>query len=109
MAFTPTGGSSGGVADASLDAYLEMFPTRATQAGNHAFDRQLEDFSAEKLERWTSFNRAERDRLAKVLNALIYRSTIVSMPKRCSPRWSASCMSKRCCGGRNVIRFTGRR
>jgi len=37
----------GGVADAYLDAYLAMFPTRATQAGNHAFDNKLEDFSAE--------------------------------------------------------------
>jgi len=42
----------GGVADAYLSAYLEMFPTRATQAGNHAFDSKLEDFSTEKLARW---------------------------------------------------------
>ena len=39
----------GGVADAYLSEYLEMFPTRATQAGNHAFDSKLEDFSTEKL------------------------------------------------------------
>jgi len=32
----------GGVADAYLSAYLEMFPTRATQAGNHALDSTLE-------------------------------------------------------------------
>jgi hypothetical protein len=29
-----------------------MFPTRATQAGNHALDSKLEDFSTEKLARW---------------------------------------------------------
>jgi len=28
-----------------------MFPTRATQAGNHALDSTLEDFSTEKLAR----------------------------------------------------------
>jgi len=27
-------------------------PTRATQAGNHALDSTLEDFSTEKLARW---------------------------------------------------------
>ena len=50
-AFAAAPGAWGGVADAYLSAYLEMFPTRATQAGNHAFDNKLEDFSAEKLAR----------------------------------------------------------
>ncbi len=68
MVLAATAKAAGGVADAYLDAYLEMFPTRATQAGKHAFDRKLEDFSAEKLERWVSFNRAERDRLTKLLD-----------------------------------------
>ena len=62
-------GACGGVADAYLSAYLEMFPTRATQAGNHAFDSKLEDFSTEKLARWVEFNEAERDRLTKLINA----------------------------------------
>src|SRR5437867_13098018 len=59
----------GGVADAYLSAYLEMFPTRATQAGNHAFDSKLEDFSKEKLARWGEVNQAERGRLTKVTSA----------------------------------------
>ena len=59
--------SLGGVADAYLSAYLEMFPTRATQAGDHYFDRKLEDFSAERLQRWVERNRAERDRLTTLL------------------------------------------
>src|SRR5205823_14000908 len=59
----------GGVADAYLSAYLEMFPTRATQAGNHAFDSQPEDFSTEKLARWVEVNQAERDRLTKRTSA----------------------------------------
>jgi hypothetical protein len=52
-----------------LDAYLGMFPTRATQAGNHAFDGRLEDFSTEQLARWVDRNRAERSRLTKRLSA----------------------------------------
>src|SRR4029434_7061954 len=59
----------GGVADAYLNAYFEMFPTRATQAGNHALDNKLEDFSTEKLARWVEVNQAERDRLMKLLTA----------------------------------------
>ena len=58
----------GGVADAYLNAYLEMFPTRATQAGNHAFDSKLEDFSTKKLARWVEVNQAERDRLTKLIS-----------------------------------------
>ena len=57
----------GGVADDYLDAYLAMFPTRATQAGNHGFDNKLEDFSAERLQRWIQFNESERDRLTNLL------------------------------------------
>src|SRR5215218_3918372 len=62
-------GAWGGVADGYLSAYLEMFPSRATQAGNHAFDSKLEDFSTEKLAHWVDVNQAERDRLTKLLNA----------------------------------------
>jgi Bacterial protein of unknown function (DUF885) len=58
----------GGVADGYLDAYFGMFPTRATQAGNHAFDARLEDFSPEQFQRWVDFNLAERGRLTKLLN-----------------------------------------
>src|SRR4029453_774706 len=68
-AFALTQSAWGGVADAYLSAYLEMFPTRATQAGNHAFDSKLENFSAEKLARWVEINQAERDRLTKLISA----------------------------------------
>lgn len=60
---------SAGIADHYLHAYLEMFPTRATQAGDHTFDDKLEDFSADRLARWIEFNRAEQDRLTKLLSA----------------------------------------
>ena len=69
LMFAATNSSLGGVADAYLDAYLGMFPTRATQAGHHAFDSKLEDFSAEQLERWVAFNRSERSRLTNLLLA----------------------------------------
>ena len=68
-AFAATQSALGGVADDYLNAYLEMFPTRATQAGNHAFDSKLEDFSTEKLARWVEVNQAERDRLTKLISA----------------------------------------
>ncbi len=67
IAFGATQRAAAGVAEEYLSAYLAMFPTRATQAGNHEFDRKLEDFSPENLERWVAFNRSERDRLTKLL------------------------------------------
>jgi Bacterial protein of unknown function (DUF885) len=67
VAFTATQSLLGGVADSYLEAYLEMFPTRATQSGNHAFDNKLEDFSTERLQRWIDFNQSERGRLTKLL------------------------------------------
>jgi Bacterial protein of unknown function (DUF885) len=67
IAFAAMQSVLGGVADSYLDAYLEMFPTRATQAGNHAFDAKLEDFSEPRLQRWVDFNQSERSRLTKLL------------------------------------------
>jgi len=69
VAIAATPNALGGVADAYLDAYFAMFPTRATQAGNHGFDNKLEDFSTKQLERWVGFNQSERGRLTKLLNA----------------------------------------
>lgn len=54
-----------GSAVSVADAYLDMFLTRASLAGNHSYDRKLEDFSPEKLVRWVVVNEAERDRLTK--------------------------------------------
>lgn len=65
--FAAMANARGGVADGYLDAYFGMFPTRATQAGNHAFDGKLEDFSQERLKRWVEFNKEERGRLTKLL------------------------------------------
>jgi Uncharacterized protein conserved in bacteria len=43
-----------------LDHYFQMFPTRATQAGRHDLDQQLEDFSRKRIDNWIEFNRAIR-------------------------------------------------
>ncbi len=69
VAFAAAQSAWGGVGDAYLSAYLEMFPTRATQAGNHALDSSLEDFSTEKLAHWVEFNRAERKRLTTLISS----------------------------------------
>src|ERR687889_448095 len=68
-AFAVIQSACGGVGDVYLNAYLEMFPTRATQAGYHAFDGKLEDFSNEKLAHWVEVNQAECERLTKLLSA----------------------------------------
>src|ERR1051325_10986621 len=53
--------------DEYLDRYFQMFPTRATAAGRHEFDADLEDFSPAKIAEWIEFNRASRQRAADLL------------------------------------------
>jgi len=50
-----------------LDRYFRMFPTRATQAGRHDLDQQLEDFSGKQISLWIDFNRAVRGTLLEQL------------------------------------------
>jgi uncharacterized protein (DUF885 family) len=50
-----------------LEHYWKMFPTRATQAGRHDLDRQLEDFSRNRVALWIDFNHAVRDTLVRRL------------------------------------------
>jgi uncharacterized protein (DUF885 family) len=40
-----------------IDKYFEMFPSRATEAGRHERDRQLEDLMPDRLRAWVDFNR----------------------------------------------------
>src|ERR1041385_2816453 len=68
-----------GVGDGYLNAYLEMFPTRATQAGYHAFDGKLEDFSTEKLTRWIEVNQNERE---------LHEQKVLQRPQRDPLCWS---------------------
>ena len=56
-----------GVGDDYLEAYFEMFPTRATAAGLHDYDAALEDLSQTSVEEWVAFNRAAVQRLQAAL------------------------------------------
>jgi hypothetical protein len=47
-----------------VETYLRTFPSRATEAGRHDLDGQLEDLSASVLARWLAFNRTTRHCLA---------------------------------------------
>lgn len=51
-------GAQAGVVEGYLDAYFEMFPTRATAAGLHDLDHSLEDLSPTKISDWVGFNRS---------------------------------------------------
>lgn len=46
-----------------IEKYFETFPSRATEAGQHDRDRELEDLTPERLRGWVEFN---RETLAKL-------------------------------------------
>lgn len=56
-------------ADAYLERYFAMYPSRATAEGRHDRDRELEDFSPERLGEWIAFNRATADAFRARLTA----------------------------------------
>jgi hypothetical protein len=58
---------AGVVAD-YLDAYFEMFPSRATEAGMHDLDGALEDFSPAKLSSWIEYNSGMAGKLRAALS-----------------------------------------
>ncbi|MEM1205038.1 MAG: DUF885 domain-containing protein [Acidobacteriota bacterium] len=55
------------VVDAYVEQYLAMFPGRATGAGDHRFDRQLEDLSPERLAAWADLNRGVAQQVEALL------------------------------------------
>lgn len=57
----PTSEPSQLVAD-YLERYFQAFPTRATAAGRHEFDHQLEDLGPEARSRWTAYNHEVAER-----------------------------------------------
>ena len=59
--------SIAGLADSYLDRYFRMFPTRATAAGRHDLDTELEDFSPAQIAQWIDFNHATRSRLIELM------------------------------------------
>ena len=50
-----------------LDRYFEMYPSRATEAGLHDRDRELEEPSSERIAAWVAFNRETVERLREML------------------------------------------
>ncbi len=57
------------IADAYIERYFETFPSLATQAGRHDFDRQFEDLSRERRDTWLRYNRETLDRLTEASEA----------------------------------------
>lgn len=49
---------------AYIEKYFETFPSRATEAGRHDRDRQLENLTPGRLRGWVDFNRRTLERLA---------------------------------------------
>ena len=68
-ALAPDAGS--GVSPALVEEYLvryfAFYPSRATRAGRHDRDRELEDFSPEAVASWVAFNREVAARLEERL------------------------------------------
>ena len=50
-----------------VERYFEMFPGRATEAGRHDRDGELEDLTKERRDRWIAFNRAAAEGLRAAL------------------------------------------
>src|SRR5215813_5621567 len=53
--------------DHYLETYLRTFPTRATEAGRHDWDGQLENLSSRSLAQWLSFNRETLKEISAIL------------------------------------------
>ncbi len=57
------------LADTYLERYFAFYPSRATSAGRHDHDRELEDFSDESVASWVAFNREAAEELRERLAA----------------------------------------
>ncbi len=55
------------IVDNYLETYFQTFPTRATAAGRHEFDGDLEDLGPESRRTWLEFNRATAGRIEPAL------------------------------------------
>jgi len=52
--------------DAYVEKYFETFPSRATEAGRHDRDSELEDLTPDRRAAWIAFNRKTLDALSKL-------------------------------------------
>lgn len=53
--------------DGYVERYFQTFPTRATEAGRHDLDTQLEDLTPAAVDAWLTFNRETRAALVDAL------------------------------------------
>ncbi len=60
QATPPTNSPVGVLVTAYIERYLDMYPTRATEAGRHDHDARIEDFSRARVAGWVEFNRQTR-------------------------------------------------
>jgi uncharacterized protein (DUF885 family) len=97
--------SIGAVSDAYLDRYFRTFPTRATSAGRHDLDRELERLDAADRASWLAFNRRmqktvaalhprtvdeeiDRTLLRREIDREIYHLTVLRIPERNPLYWT---------------------
>ena len=93
------------IADEYLDRYFATFPTRATMAGRHDHDAELERLDRAERDRWLAFNQTMRTRIASLqfasdddrLDALllarhidreIFRLAVLRTPERNPLYWT---------------------
>jgi Bacterial protein of unknown function (DUF885) len=91
--------------DAYLDRYFRTYPTRATMAGRHDLDRELEHLDATERASWLSFNREMRVRvnnlhptkgddaidralLQRAIDREIFRTATLRIPERDPLYWT---------------------
>ena len=63
----PPGSLIARLVDTYIERYFDIYPTRATEAGQHTRDAAIEDFSRARMDAWLAFNRETRDGLAAAL------------------------------------------
>lgn len=57
------------IVDGYLDRYFAFYPSRATAAGLHSHDRELEDLTTERIDAWVAYNRETVERLEQAAAA----------------------------------------
>jgi len=72
---TATSPGSGAAPDPLVDTYLEryfaFYPSRATAAGLHTHDGELEDLTPERIDAWVAFNRETVEQLEQAAAAVL--------------------------------------
>jgi len=67
LALTVAASSVQTIVGAYLNRYFQTFPTKATEAGLHDYDRAIEDLSPSARDAWMRVDRETRERLAREL------------------------------------------